>query len=123
MEINDLRIGNFFSKKDIITCKNTELGIVSLSTLHRLNQGEDVGEYSPLTEEWLFKFGFNKIQDRIVIKCGSSDLALTCPKSIDDWQDYFIWVFDKYRFIKLEYVHEVQNLYYTMCKNELQLKT
>lgn len=68
----------------------------------------------PLTEEWLIKFGFEKgfgeynkgwfviVELRGIFKLRSNDGNINA--------------------IKVNYVHELQNLYYTLTKNELTAK-
>lgn len=51
MNKNEIRFGNYFSKKNIVTGKYTGFGIFSEMTLYRLNAGADVGIYTPLTNE------------------------------------------------------------------------
>jgi hypothetical protein len=75
----------------------------------------------PLTEEWLIKFGFDAKEYKkgyTGIRCGSTDFVLTYPKIMGEWQTYFCWVFDNYKFVTIKYVHELQNLYFLLSHSE-----
>ena len=68
----------------------------------------------PLTEEWLIDFGFvsNSYQDRFENKA----IHIECNKT----RGYVeLWV---ERMPHIKYVHQLQNLYYALTCEELQLK-
>jgi len=67
-----------------------------------------------LTEEWLFKFGFKN--DR-VLEFYRNDF--TDSTIIIDYN--FICLLG-YSHVKLKYVHQLQNLYFTLTNEELTLK-
>ena len=77
-----------------------------------------------LTEEWLLKFGFDNINSKEYgIKCGSCWMSLSNPKDMGEWQDCYCWVFDRFKFIELKYVHQLQNLYFAFTGEELTIKS
>jgi hypothetical protein len=132
METNELRIGNLISDGFYIY-KVSEIssGIVKgLSTqngeffypdaLYSLN--EENLEGLPLTEEWLLKFGFDRVGEwigidfnpRMGIRFYNGNSA-----ECDITQD------DKYIAFKcgfIQYVHQLQNLYFALTGNELEIK-
>lgn len=68
----------------------------------------------PLTEEWLLRFGFEK--DR-------SGYRLDDINSLSFSENYIVCWHDKVLGIKqIEYVHQLQNLYFTLTGEELTIK-
>jgi hypothetical protein len=83
----------------------------------------------PLTEEWLFKFGFSATDYKkgyigIDHKAGGiiTDFVLTYPLVNGLFQKYFIWEHSKFKYQELKHVHQLQNLYYSLTGEELTLK-
>jgi hypothetical protein len=75
----------------------------------------------PLTETWLKAFGFDNKeykQGYIGIACGSIDFVLTYPKIMGEWQTEFCWTFDSHKFVTIKYVHELQNLYFSLSQGK-----
>lgn len=134
MEAKDLRIGNlvtdewFDSFKAIITVdsindKGINLTIEDDGNWSELAQHFIVPEYNfdklrgiPLTEDWLLKFGFEKIDNGSypVFHKDNFYFELVNHKKIG-------FIFPKYWSIKIEYVHQLQNLYYALTGQELML--
>ena len=78
----------------------------------------------PLTEEWLLKFGFNKDYKKGYIgkDFSNQDFVLTEPFVMGDWQKGYAFEFttggwSKYK--EFNYVHELQNFYFTLTSEEL----
>ena len=68
----------------------------------------------PLTEEWLIKLGFEKNI--------TTDLYPTFSYDILNVNDGIVYVLN-YGFVNhIKYVHQVQNLYFTLTGEELKLK-
>lgn len=124
----ELRIGNhvFDIDGDImqigdildfgVKFKNTSLG----SIYEKINP-------IPLTEEILLKFGFNKEYQKgyIGIDVCNSDFVLTEPLKMGEWQTKYTFQFKTgsvHKFKEIEYVHQLQNLYFALTGEELQLK-
>lgn len=110
MKANELRIGNWVKWPG-----EKEPNEVQWQHGHWL--GVFKGNYSfpepiPLTEEWLLKFGFKKIGNQFIIENGRITLT-------DDikYGNQFI-----YEFTSLVYVHQLQNLYFALTGNELEIK-
>lgn len=71
----------------------------------------------PLTEEWLLKFGFDiKDKDRLDWVKGAFNLE----RSNEDNDKFCFEVYSHY--IPLDYVHQLQNLYFALTGEELKLK-
>ena len=117
MKATELRIGNYYNQFE-----NTEK--VSWSTLKTLEESTTEQLWCkpiPLTEEWLLKFGFER-----------TDLI---DNSNDDWTWLFYQKDSIYIdgsdltietatgiVIKVEYVHQLQNLYFALTNEELILR-
>jgi hypothetical protein len=115
----DFRCGNFVEYDGFVF----QIDTISASypTLNTIKYGIGVVDWSniksiPITEEWLLKMGFVKdIQlgyrfdkihnDFIVI---TYDLDDNCIRISDTWE-----------FGKRIYVHEIQNLFYALTKEEI----
>jgi len=121
MKASELRIGNYVSQN------GEEIhGIVSL-TIHRFQMGQIKLEPISLTEEWLLKFGFVNID-----KGNNNFITYT-----DSEHNYYLQIdvrkkdgkylildnsFDDLRafsMIDIEYVHQLQNIYYCLTGEEL----
>ena len=110
MKASELRIGNYiFDRYEIIKIDKYHFALAeSFYT-------EDFTPI-PLTEEWLLKFGFNKVgsnyENRLIIlhtnnKTGTFDFLLNEPHS------------NKLIVRVIESVHQLQNLYFALTNEEL----
>ncbi len=137
MKANELRIGNFINHIDF-----ERLGIPHKEVFHLNNAvNEAIINYCsselyqpiPLTEEWLYKFGFQNIDK------GDNDyITYTDPN-----HDYYLQIdvrrkngkysildnslyFDDLRnfsMVDIMYVHQLQNLYFALTEEELTYKS
>jgi hypothetical protein len=104
MKASELRIGNYIQNSHG-TISN--VGIVMLG-----------GQYDyhpiPLTEEWLLKFGFEQISDRVYIKNYhyGYEFGITNIFVIKNDNCFM-------RYKHIQYVHELQNLYFALTNEEL----
>ncbi len=139
MQIEELRIDNYVgygvnvvkvksmhiesvlkNRKDVYIELNTKLPhyCVNLSEVKPI----------PLTEEILLRLGFNKDYKNgyIGIDSGNVDFVLTEPFVLGEWQNCY-----EFEFIaggwpklkKIEYVHDLQNFFYSLHSEELTFKT
>lgn len=122
MKASELRIGNYVKCE----CLDFEEDYIQLDNIHQKGTIKNDNPYSivelkpiPLTEEWLIKFGF-KIY-------GKDDI----PNSPSDWNwgkigfNISLTYETKkvqYTNINLEYVHQLQNLYFALTGQELIIK-
>lgn len=131
MKANELRIGNLIQTKEYKSARRiicfygssdvlVDSGYVTFPT-------DDESEYSlnelepiPLTEEWLLKFGFEKI----------NETDWQSPSSCYRWDTaregmQFLTLDDEWLFFsngEVEYVHQLQNLYFALTGEELTIK-
>ncbi len=119
MESKELRIGNYVydaleNIHQITSIDNVDLGLLGCSIELRF------AKPIPLTEEWLLKFGFEyndyyknyKIKADIYYHSVKLDDGVWCYNN--DYSDagcYFI--------SEIEYVHQLQNLYFALTQTEL----
>lgn len=83
-----------------------------------------IGEPIPLTEEWLIKFGFKYMDAFGWIKDFITMDGTVAHYSFDLWRGtYSIKNCDLTEVPQeIKYVHELQNLYYCLCGEELTIK-
>ena len=120
----ELRIGNYveYRIQDELDDRKEwwELSIIDSSDLQILESGiDDDYRAIPLTEEILLKFGYKKIRDNeflfdnhfiIFIKESKIDFCLFNSEG----NDFFV--------CEIQFAHELQNLHYSIKKEELQFK-
>jgi hypothetical protein len=108
MKAQELRIGNLYDN-------NGNYFVVTPSTIESVFESERVWcKPIPLTEEWLLKFGFEKNI--------TTDLYPTFSYDILNVNDGIVYVLN-YGFVNhIKYVHQLQNLYFTLTREELKLK-
>lgn len=117
MKANELRIGNLVYET-INRSNEKVVEISSLSDGHiAWRPGRNTGHHAhikpiPLTEEWLEKFGFDDDNKRGVFRW------IVNPRI----KGYYFFLHDRH--IKtLEYVHQLQNLYFALIGEELTISS
>ena len=119
MEAKELRIGNLIEHKaimcEVLSIDNKWLQLDNDQLNTKISECNPI----PLTEEWLFKFGFIKTPTRYYIgdlnEFGSRDLTLVlCTKdNVISYDNYLH---------PIKYVHKLQNLYFALTCEELTIK-
>ena len=118
MEANELRIGNYVNKYYCVQ----ELDLISCGVID-MNDIEDLASYIsldlknvkpiPLTEEWLVKFGFEKLEgwdNMYYFQIGNFQVY-----------EYNVSGYD-YDGFNIKHVHQLQNLYFALTNKELAIK-
>lgn len=109
MKAEELRIGNYF---EWIPIASMGRGVDQITSGQQIDDYKDFKRGIPLTEEWLKKFGFVRLKN---------------------WQDSWMWLVnfginfhagswhwnDMSKSKKIEYVHQLQNLYFALTGEEL----
>jgi len=123
MKANELRIGNYVTFNNFI--QPEKIVIVDGRFLLPFNKTDsEINNYYqpiPLTEEWLFKLGFEKINDFNY----SFDDFMYLSVEDEDWEDLCMDVHIKNADVgiiyltALECVHHLQNLYFSLTNTEL----
>jgi hypothetical protein len=110
MKASELRIGNWLYSG--ITKENF---VIDGYDILNIDEGDDEGKTKPieLTEEWLFRCGFEKTNEVWYIK-DHLEISLSGLFS-------FTWLNDLFTLrYKLSYVHQLQNLYFALTGEELK---
>jgi hypothetical protein len=118
MRKQELRIGNKIKIDGIIVT-------VDERTLFDFDHDGRVKESVEITEEWLEKFGFEK-ETEIIDEVENYDYTLVAGKGVlfrCEWNLHgileYIYI-DDLCFIEIQYVHQLQNLYFALTGEELQ---
>ena len=125
MKAEELRIGNlcYYHVEDSIEGDHDVLNTVDYEDL-RIMFGEVDEDYKPipLTEEWLLKFGFVHRKRRDVPAYEKNNLIV--EYLFERWTGRLYWnERNSIRIIDVEYVHQLQNLYFALTGEELTIKS
>lgn len=127
MKASELRIGNFVNfkdREDIDYCEVTALDTGGyIHILRNFKDGEEddqpeaLEDITPivLTEKWLKRLGFIKTSDEFNYEKEYEIMGLYLRESKAKG------IFE-YRDTEVKYVHELQNLYHALTKEELKLR-
>ena len=117
MKAKELRIGNW------VQFRHTETPVrVTLDDFVREYNEEHLEEYEPipLTEEWLKRFGFEQMKlytgDNCFVK---EKFCVLCDGQLKNCDLRLTFDSDQTIRIKLDYVHQLQNLYFALTGEEL----
>jgi hypothetical protein len=124
---NELRIGNilafgkpeFIEEVNYITSKTIGLSTdLSTDTLTPIGLFQPI----PLTEDWLVKLGFEKIPNHSEKKAMCDfiygDKMELCYDV--DTDSFYLYNWEQ---LEIKYVHQLQNLYFSLMNKELTLKS
>jgi hypothetical protein len=109
MEANELRIGNWVRWNYEESSEGNVYPVEYGYELDDIKNNPNIVKPIPLTEEWLIKFGFDE-QNKTELGFWNNGDAI-----------YFS--FGSEYDVKLEYVHQLQNLYFALKGEELTIKT
>ena len=122
MKATELRIGNYLHEavRTKISRKivNFELMQMDSLNIHHLEKFPESISFKPipLTEEWLVKFGFKQISERVYIKNYhyGYEFGITNIFIIKNDNCFM-------RYKHIQHVHELQNLYFALTGEELTI--
>ncbi len=122
MKATELRIGN------LVNNNNKPVEIRAKHILGINNNAYEFVEPIPLTEEWLVKFGFEKYWEEI--KEGEFKGFKSDEHFYKDWIRFYNSNDNFYQLksitgyvpITIQYVHQLQNLYFALTGEELTIK-
>lgn len=119
MKPSELRIGNWIHNDYFGDSWDAQLTIEEVGACyHRTDKMLSPSiKPIPLTEEWLEKFGFEKMANREWFKQGSIQYNPS-REILEIWQRDN-WITYKKQF---KYVHQLQNLYFALTNEELTIK-
>jgi hypothetical protein len=113
----DLRLGNLILKNGKIY-EITTLFFVDLhdGTIRENYNNNYVIEPIPITEEWILKFGFKRIEGNCE-RNYTNGVFHVFINSLNEVNFNFFPNFEWYK--KIKYVHQLQNLYFALTGSEL----
>jgi hypothetical protein len=113
----ELRIGNLVTQIIERSTHNEEKTItIEWQELMWISRDRvDYYKPIPLTEEWLLKFGFYKNIDTELFEKDGHQIDLSVIKCLFYLPEFGDW------YKELEYVHQLQNLYFALTNEELTL--
>lgn len=117
MNVKDLRIGNIIKDRG----SNIPYFILGANKFKNIIEWDSLFEYEPipLTEEWLLKFGFHKHNNAWVqddFNENNNRFYFSIWSDTDEDFRYNSSEFD----VELNYVHQLQNLYFALTNKELK---
>jgi hypothetical protein len=130
MDTKELRIGNYvwdsYSGYMLVSQITYSTESVFLRKTWLLPEGiylcKDI-EPVFLTEEWLLKFRFEKVKRDYVMGIHDRIFSGLMKFQFDRLLQMWIFSVGKYKDItRIQYVHQLQNLYFALTGNELNLK-
>jgi hypothetical protein len=115
MKANELRIGNWIYSKTY----SKEIQMKSFFGLCNVEASPDLFKPIPLTEEWLLKFGFERM------KFFGTNINYLLKEPICISTSDMVVELNKPNFIikQIKYIHEIQNLYFALTGKELTFKS
>lgn len=109
MDANELRIGNYvYDSTD-----HCRIDVKCSDFCYS-------GNFEPikLTEEWLLKFGFEKLApESFRFNCLEIDIEIEIAYLVGDGNENIIYLLDD-----IKYLHQLQNLYFALTNEELTIK-
>jgi hypothetical protein len=109
MKETELRIGNWVLEDDTQQVGQVDLVIIEIIERELNHTYKPI----PLTEEWLERFGFEKIQMSIPTAYKTKDGFRIKKDQRGYWMQY------KYGMTIIKHVHQLQNLYFALTGEEL----
>jgi len=121
MKAEELRIGNMLNVSLKSGQGRTLQKAINLVDIAKVleNHPSFIYEPIPLTEEWLINFGFKKDSD-IVFHIHSNNNHIIYIY-FEEMRDCFAMIYNGSQFCTIQYVHQLQNLYYALTGTELVL--
>lgn len=133
MDENELRIGNLVYRKDIGSGENRIEAIIEIGSKATVSGPiKVITNYDnllgiPITQEWLVKMGFEKAYDDGVYDIGNTRIVrIIWAEEEPEWKIKRILGSDLTYYMHnmpaIKYVHQLQNLYFTLTGQELTIK-
>ena len=115
MKANELRIGNYVYLEDMLQ----EIKFYDFICLDNKDYTEEDYNPIPLTEDWLLKLGFEN-SFKFISKSG---YLFECGLDGDDFvNNQRTLLINKSLIVKIKHVHQLQNIYHSLCQEELTIK-
>ena len=127
MKAQELRLGNliYYHIKDKLNEPEEwdAENIVDCFDIAQMVENPETNEYKPipLTEEWLLKFGFIDVGNVDFLIAQPTKYIASFKAGINDKFGLFAWNNIKLNEIEIKYVHQLQNLYYSLTGTDLTI--
>jgi hypothetical protein len=111
MKAKELRIGNLTYRIEVKNKNNTVIDDITIYDMERIQEVHDktfTYEPIPLTEEWLLRFNWN----------GYNPMRFNHNFEID--KQGRLYCNSDYKGVNVNYVHQLQNLYFALNNKELE---
>lgn len=125
LKVSELRLGNLISHNgSVMPVVQIERRFKTIFRLNDMDVDERIIEdhFQPisLTPEWLERCGF--VEDRCGWTLPGTQFSLT-DKYYPCWLDRMLWPQDMpdFKHLSLQYVHQLQNLYFALTGQELAI--
>lgn len=119
MKAEELRIGNLYEATD-----GSRISFATGKDLYAWDQGAIYGKPIPLTEEWLTKAGFKPwgTYDYLWKKGRNHACTIIQEEEFKGGKEWFELRGVKNGHVIIEYVHQLQNLYFPLTGEELKFE-
>lgn len=122
MDARELRIGNILFNGNVCEITEDDVSVFDGYQKWKQSRMREGFEPIPITEQWLINFGFEitySSKFRLKFDHNSKhefgfDFSHTPNKSMEGFRFYG-------KYIKIKYVHQLQNLYFSLTNEELKL--
>lgn len=124
MKVEEIRVGNLVSFIDESGPSPDYIETtVGLSEIEKAIKDPDFFQGIPLTEQWLLDFGFDRHPNPNGTRswCYYKDRERWVIQSMLDLNSFSFGITPLKP--ELNFVHQLQNLFYTLCGKELELKS
>lgn len=118
MKANELRIGNWVKWNYEESSDGNAYPVEYGYELDDIKNNPNIVKPIPLTEEWLERFGFDKVADNCWLSEKTSFYIDNREGHIRKGFVYYLRE-DSNDFIPIDYVHSLQNLYFALTGEEL----
>lgn len=123
MKAEDLRLGLFVYDLMNDYQKQIDINDIAIADKYQNKKLTSIPfEPIKLSEGWLEKFRFSDKEYKrgyIGIDVNNHSFVLQKPKFMGEWQTFYVFELPQFCFVKLEFVHELQNLFRDIEREEL----
>lgn len=114
MKINEIRIGNWYNPEHLMQIEASDYMNIKVNDLAYPS--------IPLSEEWLEKLGFELTNGYYMNSIDSFRAQIRVKRKVNEFQIWIVRNNSRVWINTINYVHELQNLYYSITLTELKTK-